>query len=270
MKQFGNRWANRGAARLGAFTLIELLVVIAIIAILAALLLPALARAKAKAYQVKCCSNMKNWGYATQMYTGDYSDYLPFFGNGENVGGLGFWPVELAPYVAQLAQLNTNLTSTSIYTNELRRCPGGSSGTAPFSVSSGVNNWNCWIGANFGTRAYAPFFYNVDGAGAVQLALKLSQIKKPSEVITFTDTVSYFLYTPAEPMYKFSLDMDGDGMLDSMSKDGVAYNFGRPTVHNNGANLTLLDGHVERVAFKILWHIDSSGRMTHPYWYLNH
>jgi prepilin-type N-terminal cleavage/methylation domain-containing protein/prepilin-type processing-associated H-X9-DG protein len=60
-----------------AFTLIELLVVIAIIAILAAMLLPALAAAKARAYKTQCMSNMKQLGTAITLFTGDHTEMFP-------------------------------------------------------------------------------------------------------------------------------------------------------------------------------------------------
>ncbi len=97
------------------FTLIELLVMIAIIAILAAMLLPALGRAKQRAWATACLSNTKQIGIATRMYADDNADALP-----RSAHQGASWVGTLQPYCG-----GTNLW----------RCPRDPNKTRPYSYS---------------------------------------------------------------------------------------------------------------------------------------
>ena len=156
--------SRRGHAAAGSgFTLIELLVVIAIIAILAAMLLPALARAKEKALLANCLSNLKQLGVTMTMYTSDNREQFPSSGHD--------WPQ--MPFVDLLKLMDPYISTNN---RAFFRCPAdrGLGFNFEWVIRNGAGSGISTNQLLFPNSYYYYFqFYNDDSGG--KLAVRKAQ-----------------------------------------------------------------------------------------------
>jgi prepilin-type N-terminal cleavage/methylation domain-containing protein len=255
-----------------AFTLIELLVVIAIIAILASLLLPVLAKAKDKAKQVACASNLRQWGVALRMYVDDNNDGIPHDGMPMATAPAPFdhtsyspgdsfqqnaWFNLLPEYVSEKplytyttnaigiasAEQNSRIVPFPGEKGKIFECVGAQMVGADFGILDGTPPGPPT--APHGNDGFFSYAMNIDlkhnkplytGAASYPYPEmpKATKIKRPTDTVFMFDIV----FSPT-----MESDVNGSPEYNSVQPAGRWRSFA--SRHNKGGNVVFIEGHVE-------------------------
>lgn len=213
------------------FTLIELLVVIAIIAILAAILFPVFAKAREKARQTACASNLKQIGLAFIQYGQDYDEQLPYKVGGAVNGLMLGWPPSIMPYAK----------STGIFTCPSDTAPSPLPGNTVLSYAANYNVVTAPAMAKYVSPAKTVLIMEMRGA---QLNLSFN---------TLDITGTYWAKTVAYGREGYDADVASKALAATGVMAGSEIGFAGTPVsyvdtfarHTGGSNFLACDGHVK-------------------------